>query len=237
MRSGLFVIIVLLLQSVSVWSQNKNFIDQPYIETSAQVDTLVVPDRIFLNIVIKEKDTKGKISVEELEAKMEKVLNGLGINTKENLMLNDLGSNFRKYFLKSQDIEKSKAYTLMVENAVMAGSVMLELEKIEISNVLLGKTEYSKMDELKLNMKSKAIRKAKKQALSMAEPLNQIVGPAIHISDRSDQWADRELAGRTPGIQIRGYSAARPEKFKPADIEFEKIKVVSKVDVKFKLED
>ncbi|MFT7250898.1 MAG: lysozyme, partial [Flavobacterium sp.] len=45
------------------FAQTKNFIDLPYIETSAKVDTLVVPDKIYLNIMITEKDTKGKISV------------------------------------------------------------------------------------------------------------------------------------------------------------------------------
>ena len=39
----------------------------PYIETIGKVDSLVVPDKIYLNIIISEKDTKGKIPVEEQE--------------------------------------------------------------------------------------------------------------------------------------------------------------------------
>ena len=54
---------------MNIFSQEKNFIDLPYLETSAKCDTLVTPDRIFLKIVISEKDTKGKISVEELETR------------------------------------------------------------------------------------------------------------------------------------------------------------------------
>ena len=52
--------IALLTQSFIGWSQTKNFIDQAYVETNAQVDTLVIPDRIYLNILILEKDTKRK---------------------------------------------------------------------------------------------------------------------------------------------------------------------------------
>jgi hypothetical protein len=44
------------------------------------------------------------------------------------------------------------------------------------------------------------------------------------------------LQGQSSGIMIRGYSAAKEAEFKPADIEFEKIKVESNVFVKFKLE-
>jgi lysozyme len=57
------IVISLILLSAKSFAQTKNFIDLPYIETSAKVDTLVVPDKIYLNIMITEKDTKGKISV------------------------------------------------------------------------------------------------------------------------------------------------------------------------------
>ncbi len=48
--------LALFTQSLIGWTQTKNFIDQPFIETTAQVDTLVTPDRIYLNILILEKD-------------------------------------------------------------------------------------------------------------------------------------------------------------------------------------
>ena len=36
------------------YAQSKNFIDQPYLETTAKVDSLVKPDRIYLSILIQE---------------------------------------------------------------------------------------------------------------------------------------------------------------------------------------
>jgi hypothetical protein len=35
-------------------AQTKNFIDRPYLETTAKVDTLVTPNQIFLSIYIHE---------------------------------------------------------------------------------------------------------------------------------------------------------------------------------------
>lgn len=228
--------LALVAQSLIGWSQTKNFIDQPFVETTARVDTLVIPDRIYLNILILEKNTKGKISVEELESKMESTLKNLGIDTKENLTLNDVASNFKKYFLKSQDVLKSKAYTLMVTDAKIAGNVIIALENIEISNVLLDRTEFSKIEQLKLILKSKAIAKAKRQAEYLVTPLNQKLGKAIYISDRPNSSFGRGSVGSASAIQIRGYSSNDKEEFKPADIEFEKLKVESVVAVKFKLE-
>ncbi|WP_109832284.1 SIMPL domain-containing protein [Reichenbachiella versicolor] len=233
----LFILSSFILLCQISFAQTKNFIDQPFIETSAMVDTLVTPDEIYLTISITEKDTKGKVSVEELESKMVTVLKKMGIKTKENLTLNDLSSNFKKYFLKNQDILKVKVYTLKVFDAITAGKVILELEKNEISNVTLERTEYSKIKALKLQLKSKAILKAKRQAEYLAHPLGQKVGTAILISDDPNNSFVNQYQDRSQQIMIRGYSSMNRNEFKPADIEFKKIKVQAAVSVKFKLEE
>lgn len=84
--------------SAKSFSQTKNFLDLPYIETSAKVDTLVVPDKIYMNIMITEKDPKVKISVEKQENKMNEKLKSLGITTEKHLTLNDLSSNLNPAF-------------------------------------------------------------------------------------------------------------------------------------------
>ena len=222
--------ILLAFYSLTAFSQTKNFIDQPFIETKATVDTLVTPDRIYLSILINEQDTKGKISVEEQENKMAVKLRSLGIDLDKQLMLSDLGSNFKKYFLKSQDIQKSKSYSLLVFTAKVAGDVIQSLEKIGISNVNLERTEYSKLEQLKLELKSKAISKAKLQAEYLVTPLDQKVGPAIHISDKFNQIY---RANQLDDVVVRGY--AKNKEFESIDIEFKKIEVASEVQVKFKL--
>jgi len=226
--------LVLLLMMINGFAQTKNFIDQPYIETMAKVDTLVTPDKIFMNIIITEQDTKGKISVEELESKMETALKKLGINTKKNLTLNDLASNFKKYFLRKQDVLKSKSYTLILEDAITAGKVMISLENLKISNVSIEKTEYSEIDKLKLTLKSRAVLKARKQAQFMTEPLSQKVGSPIFISDLSGNSIYRSYDARPAQLNMK--LEAVSQQYNPADISFEKIKVESIVSVKFKIE-
>ncbi|CAM4299220.1 SIMPL domain-containing protein [Aquirufa beregesia] len=216
-------------------SQTKNFIDQAHIETSAKVDTLVSPDRIYLNITISEKDTKGKISLEELENNMNNKLKSLGIATDKQLILKDLSSNFQKYFLKQQDIQKSKNYTLLVYSALMAGKVMVGLEQINISNISLEKTEYANMESLLLTLKSRAIKKAKMQALAMTKPLNQSLGNALYISDNSNFMSPYN--NRMLGIQMKASkNSLENDSLTPIDIEFEKIPVETEVRVVFKLD-
>lgn len=215
----------------AAFSQNKNFIDQPYLETNAKVDTLVVPDRIYLSIVIAEKDTKDKVSVEELENKMADMLKSLSIDLEKQLMLSDFSSNFKKYFLRQKDVLKSKAYTLLVYDAQTAGRAIMGLEDLGIANVNFEKTEYSEMETLKLELRSRAVLKAKEQGESMLEPIGQHLGSAIHISDFNTQTYNRFVA--RDAIQM---SYAKEESYQPIDIDFDKIKVECELSVKFKIE-
>jgi len=230
-------LIFLIIISTKSFSQTKNFIDLPYIETSASVDTLVIPNRIYLKIIISEKDNKNEKSIEELENLMEQKLKSLGIDTYKNLTLSDLASNFKKYFLKQTDVLKTKSYNLKVESAKMAGNVIAELETIDISNIRVTKTENTEYEKIKLLLKSKAIEKAKKQAEYMLNPLNQKVGKAIYINDDLNARYNSE-EGQLNEVVVTGYSTSNRQKqeFKPIDIEFEKIKIESSVIVKFQIQ-
>ncbi len=227
----------LLLWLVSLctntFAQTKNFIDQPYIETTAMVDTLVVPDRIYLSILITERDTKNKISVEELENRMNKKLKDLGINTKKQLFLSDVTSNFKKYFLRGTNVLKNKAYTLLVYDALTAGKVIVGLESIEVSNVHINKTEYSKLEELKIDLKRKAVLKAKMQAEAMLKPLNQKLGKAIYISDlNNSDYFPRKAEIRMNGLMSKNADILA----EPIDIEFKKISIQSNLTIKFSID-
>ena len=227
------LLLLLIVISIQSYSQTKNFIDKPYITTTATVDTLVVPDKIYFSILITEKDTRGKISVEALENRMNDKLVALGIDTRKQLFLSDVASNFKKYILKGTDVLKDKAYTLLVYDAETAGKVIVGLESIEISNVQLDKTEYSKIEQLKIELKQKAVSKAITQAKFLLEPLNQNLGKAIFISDLNTSYSNRANAAT---IQIRAYSSMKETQYDPIDIEFEKINIKSSVTVNFEIE-
>lgn len=232
---GLLIIIgFLTLQS---YSQTKNFIDQPFLETIAEIDTLVTPDKIHLVIMLNEEDNRNRKSTEELEASMLRVLKSLKIDLKKNLSVLDYSSDFKKYFLSGQKILKTKMYSLIVNDAQTVGKVMAGLEREEISNVSITKTEYSKSDQLLLDLKSKAILKAKQNSEKMVEPLNQKVGKAIYISDLETESITSQLQGKVAGVQIRGYSSIYGSRAQEdIVIDFEKMKFSSKVKVKFIIE-
>lgn len=234
-KIGLLLIIgFLTLQS---YSQTKNFIDQPFLETIAEVDTLVTPDKIHLVIILNEEDNRNRKSTEELEASMLRVLKSLNIDLEKNLSLLDYSSDFKKYFLSGQKVLKTKMYSLILKDAQTVGEVMAGLEREEISNVSISKTEYSKSEQLLLELKAKAISKAKRNAENMVEALNQKIGKAIYISDLETASIANQLQGKIAGVQIRGYSSIYGSRAKEdIVVDFEKMEFSSKVNVKFIIE-
>ena len=232
MKKSILFTALMLSQIVVLQAQQKNFIDQAYIETRAMVDTLVVPNRITLGIFISEEDHSRKTNVESLELKMGKTLEKLGIDITKQLKLTDLSSNFKNYILRRQDIKKSKSYELEVYDAVTAGRVITALERAGISNVNLIKTSYSAMDALRIQLKSKAILKAKEQAEAMAKPLGQSVGKALYISDFNSN-SNPVFYNRRMKLQMSALEEEASEE--TLQIEFEKIKVSASISVNFAL--
>lgn len=227
--------LVILFITLTTFSQEKNFIDKPYIEVDGKADTLVVPNRIYIDVIITEKDTKGKKSVEDLESEMFVKLKEFGIDVNKNVYMKDMASDFKKYFLKNTDIHKSKSYSILVYDATETTKVFIGLEEIGISNVSIEKTEHSEFNKIQLAINSKAIENAKATAESYLVPINQKVGKAIFVGRINIQ---NTLQGRVPGIRIRGASTLNDSKAKGyiSPIEFEKIKISSEVGVRFTIE-
>lgn len=226
-------LLALLATLPAARSQTKNFIDQPYLETAAEVDTLVTPDRIFLEIHLQESDTKGRTSLEELEKRMASRLRAMGIDLQEQLTVSDLSSDFGKYFLRKQEVLKEKHFVLVVYDAPTAGRVLFELEREGISNVRLQRTEYAAMDTLRDTLLGRAVRRARAQGQIMAGALGQSLGRALYLSD-SGLSVRNPMESQAPRAMM---AADAPESVYislPSD--FDKIQVQVRVQVKFVLQ-
>jgi uncharacterized protein YggE len=223
-------VVFFIASTLTGFSQTKNFIDHPYLETTAKVDSLVQPDRIYLSILIQEKEDRNKTSVETQERLLAKVLENLNIDLKKQLKIEDLASNYKKYFLRKKSVLKSKAYELVVYDGLTASKVLIHLEAQGISDVQLTKTKYSKTEALKMALRSKAILKAKAQATALITPLEQSLGKAIFISEK---YYNHPYNLRTERVALAYNSDMKLET--PLDIEFSDIKIESEVTVRFSI--
>lgn len=233
MKKQILIIALLLVAAFVQAQDSKNFIDQNYIEVTGVAYKEVVPDEIYLTVEINEKDNKGKESLERLEKDMLAKLKSLGINTKEDVILNDLTSNFKFYFLKRTDIFASKEYTVKVNNAALAGKVISELSEIDISNIGLNRVEYSKLEELKLEVKRMAILNAKGKAGMLVEALDQQLGKALHIQEFDNP---RVYRPQIMEMKVRDAESWNPSNAATPELEFDKIRIEATIQVKFAID-
>ena len=233
MRKLIFATLFFSIVVIGKSQTTKNFIDQAYIEVNGSADTAITPNEIYIKIIISERDTRDKVSLEDLEVKMVDALKALGINTEKDLTTNDVASNFKYYFLKGKDVLKTKQYILKVNDAVTVTKVIGQLEDLGISNTSIDRVDYSEIESIKNLVRIKAVENAKARALALTHPLNQSVGTAIYISDIVNAGTYNFQQGALSEVVVVGYGTKNKLNPELPKIEFEKIKVNSNVNVKF----
>lgn len=219
---------LLLFISSITFAQEIDYNKRPHLETKATYTMEVAPDKITLGITLSETDSKGKVSLETLENKLQKVLRKNNIDIKTQLVLDDVSSGYQKYLLKKTDVEKEKTYQLILHDAVTTGAVLKDLEAEGIANIRLLKTEYEKEEELKITLRGKAVAKAKKQAEAMVGALDQKLGKAIYMSDLETHFGYTTMRSNMA-------LNSKMESNSP-DVNFESIWVQASVTVYFELE-
>ena len=120
---GMLLISSMFAQSISA----QNIENTPYIEVVGRAEKDILPDEIYLSISINESDYGKESSLTAKEKQVIKSLENLGIDIKEQLRVKDLGSNFKKYILRKNEVILSKEYELKTSSAKQAAQVMIGL--------------------------------------------------------------------------------------------------------------
>jgi len=228
------ILIILTILSISGFSQTKNFIDQNFIEVTGKAEMEIIPNEIYLTIVLNEKDFKGKEDLQIIEQSLINKLKEIGINTSENLAVKDMVSNFKDYWIKSKEIKTSKVYQLKVTNAEMAGKVFQELELLGISNINVERVEHSEILDYKQKVKIAAIKAAKTKADSLTKAIDQSCGRAIYIQELNHQIYSGLNRTSTSNIMVREVNNLIQSN-KEFEIEFKSIKLEYAILVRFEL--
>lgn len=230
MKKLLIISLVLLISAITS-AQEKNFLDVNYVEVTTKADTEVVPDKIYLSVIISEKENKGKISVEKQEKEMIKILRGIGIDAEKNLSVSDMTGFYQKYILRKSQILAEKQYQLIVPSAEVMANVFASLESVGISDIKIIKSEVSDIDRVKEDVMKKAALKARKQADIIAGALGREIDRVVYFQSYDNFGS---AATRYARQEVLAYSkvADTAEEVVP---EFEKIRVEHTIYVRFSL--
>jgi uncharacterized protein YggE len=232
MKTKLFFSFILFFLVSYAISQNKSFLDVPYIEVNGYADTIITPNEIYIRITLSESDTKDKVSLEDMEKKLVAGLKTLGIKTEKDLTTSNIQSSFQYHALKQADVLKKKEYNLKVSDATIATRVFIKLEELKFGNAEIEKVSHSEISKIRNACRTKAILNAKEKAIALTTVIGQQVGPALLISDYSNDSDGTVQVAQPKGLRMMAVDAINVEL---PQIDFEKIHINLSVAVKFAL--
>ena len=203
-----------------------------YIQVNGRAEQEVTPDEFYLAIVINERDSKGKISVETQQREMIAALKGLQIDVEKQLKVANLSSSF---FKRRSSLAQAK-YQLRLTSAAEVTKVWQALDDLNISNVSIERVTHSQLDSLKSAVRAAAIRNAQTNARTLAEALGQQIGKCFYIYDSNSEVMPRYYNNK---LTVRGLAMdAMVEEAVDEDesLDFKTIKLEYNVQAKFVLE-
>lgn len=228
----LFTAFIALASIFTIHAQDIH--NRPCIDVSGKAEMFVEPDEIILSIVINEKDYSKKTTLENLEKEMIKSLKGIGIDTKKNLTVVDLSSDINHYKIKKDEIKLSKTYRLKTSSAKEATTALLALEEVGISEINIAQIKCTKIEQYKDEARVIAMKDAHRKAKILTDAINQPLGKAIYITE--NDFTNVRTYPRLMLSKANGVMEDAVAESEVADINFEKIKIESRVQIKFALE-
>ena len=201
-----------------------------FVEVNGVAEREVEPDRIYLTITINERESKGRITVEKQEQDMIVALRKLGIDTKEQLRVNDISSSR----LKRTQAVTTKSYQLLLTEPTLVGEVIATLQEAGITAIGIEKATRSDIEQIRGEVRDEAMRNARATAQSLAAAIDQTIGKAFYINYyQSSQPAVFRMMKANVVMTESAADGAVPTVEQP---EFRKIKLSATVQAKFVLE-
>ena len=205
-----------------------------YIQVTGRAEKEIVPDEFYLSIVINERDSKGKISVESQQRDMIAALRKQGVDVEKQLKVANLSSEF---FKKNTSVATAK-YQLLLGSASEVAKAWQALDGLGSSNVSILKVSHSALASLKEEVRVDAMRNAQQSARTLAEAIGQSIGKCFYIWDSNNDImpAYYNNAVTVRSMKMMDAAGALEEAVEEEPLDFKTIKLQYSVQAKFVLE-
>jgi uncharacterized protein YggE len=236
------LIIVLVLTSMVTFGQTNSTKtqEQPYIEVTGTAEKEVIPDEIYIAIVIREKyENKVKVTIEDQEEKLKVAITSIGIDI-SNLTLSDANADYVKVKWQKKDVLTKKDYSLKVTNATTLGHVFQKLEELEITDAYISKVSHSKIDSLRKDVKILAMKAAKEKADYLLAVIGEQTGKALIVTESAQTYTKTNneimaLPQRNVNMIANSTYGVDSKTGNIQEIQFQKIKLTASIYVKFSI--
>jgi uncharacterized protein YggE len=199
------------------------------IEVSGVAEQEVTPDIINVSISLQEyMNGKTKVTIDQLENQLEDAVKEAGI-PEEDFTINNVSAwNNTWQKKKNPDFLAGKQYGIKFHDLNKFNRVLAQVDPKGIQSTNIDNFDYSKITELKRDLKIQALLAAKDKATYLLNSIGEKLGSVISISeiDNSNFPVPRTFAYANKAM----FSTAAPQ---DSNIDFKKIKLSFQINTVF----
>jgi len=207
MKKSILTVIALLVAFMLIPNKAMSQSDPKlnYVEVNGSSYKNVTPDKIEINISLKESDSKGKISLSQMETTLINTVRSLGLDPEKDLKVTSQSSDYKK----RTDVYQYKNYLLTVNSANVVSELFDLFSEAGIANAQVTNATRTDIEQIQDSLKVEAVKNAQANARLLAEAVGQKIGKAIYIQHysapymyRGDEMIVTALAGRKSDVTM-----------------------------------
>jgi uncharacterized protein YggE len=226
----LFLIAALVATTFGAFAQSADL--RRKIEVTGIAEQEVTPDIINVSISLREyMDGKKKaVTINQLEKQLEKAVAEAGI-AKEDFTINSVSSwNYTTEKKKNPDFLASKQYNIKFHDLNKFDQILSKLDAKGIQSTNIDSYDYSKINEIKNQLKLKALIGARDKAAFLVNGLGDKLGSVLSITESDNSSFPQP---RMYAVQFKATEAdsAAPQ----SDIDVKKIKLSFQINAIFEI--
>ncbi|SDI09564.1 SIMPL domain-containing protein [Mucilaginibacter gossypii] len=227
----LFILAALLATTIGAFAQNVDL--RRKIEVTGIAEQEVTPDIINVTISLQEyMDGKKHIAINDLEDQLEKAVKDAGIPSSDFTVNNVSAWNNTYQKKKAPDFLASKQYGLRVRDLNKFNQIMSKIDPKGIQATNIESYDYSKMADLKRDLKIKALLAARDKATYLLAALGEKLGGAINIAESDNSSFPQP---RMYAANVMTFKASADSNVGDSDISFKNIKLSFQIQAVFEI--
>lgn len=224
----LFFIAALSLLSCTAFAQNVDL--RRKIEVTGTAEQEITPDIINISVSLQEyMNGRTKVTIDELERQLEGAVKSAGV-PKEDFMINNVSAwnnNLQKK--KNPDFLVAKQYNIRLHDLNKFDKILSAVDPKGIQSTYIESYDYSKMADVKRELKIQALLAAKEKATYLLNSIGEKLGRPIDITETENN------SYPTPRLYAANKSFAVANSTPESDIDFKKIKLSFQVQAVFEI--
>ncbi len=225
-----FILAILMLFTVTVI--NAQSVDlRRKIEVSGTAETEVTPDIIYFSISLKEyMDGRNRVDITTLENQLIKAVADIGL-PKDDLTINNISGYTTYQKKKDPNFLASKQYRIKLRDLNKINQLLSAVDAKGIQSTYIESYDYSKIEDLKKELKLKALIAARDKATYLLTGLGQKLGDPLSITEIDNG----NTFPQPRNVMYMAKASMAADAGAEQDVDFKKIKLTFQVNAVFEI--